>query len=77
MSKNAFSGNQNLDPNATLNHRLDRLLEMVQRLHASQIALISTLKEVPASDGEKMLNPKRWPYFQKRLDEELHSFGLK
>jgi hypothetical protein len=65
------------DKNAALTRKLNKLLEMVQRLQASQAALISTLKQVPASDGEAMLSPKRWAYFQEHLEKELESFKLK
>jgi hypothetical protein len=70
-------GQVTIDANAPMQRSIEKILEMVQRLQASQIALINTLKEIPASDGETMLNPKRWNYFQAQLDKELESFGLK
>ena len=70
-------GQVTIDANAPMQRSIEKILEMIQRLQASQIALINTLKEIPASDGETMLNPKRWNYFQAQLDKELESFGLK
>jgi|HubBroStandDraft_3_1064219.scaffolds.fasta_scaffold147982_1 hypothetical protein len=70
-------GQVTIDANAPMQRSIEKILEMVQRLQASQIALINTLKEIPASDGETMLNPKRRNYFQAQLDKELESFGLK
>jgi hypothetical protein len=77
IPKNPNVGQEPFDNKARITRKLDQILEMVQRLQAGQIALIATLKEVPAGDGEAMLNTKRWSYFQERLDKELHSFGLK
>jgi hypothetical protein len=70
-------GQEPFDKNVRLVKKLDKLIEMVQRLQASQSALIATLKEIPAGDGEMMLNVQRWNSFQTHLEQELRSFGLK
>ncbi|MGD1211156.1 MAG: hypothetical protein ABR973_07350 [Candidatus Acidiferrales bacterium] len=69
------AGQGQFNPNAQIERRLNQILEVVQRLQASQTALIATMKHIPAGDGKPMLNPERWTSFQKSFDKEIESLG--
>jgi hypothetical protein len=72
----AEPGQLPFDRNAALKRDMNRLQEMAKRLQAQFAALIATLKNTPAGDGQPVLNPARWAEYQMRLDAELRELGL-
>ncbi len=74
--KNPFSGQLPIDRAAIqMRRKLDKIWESVKELRASQIALLSTLKETPAGDEAAVLSGGRWAFYQERLEAALQELS--